>query len=75
MQQRQVKLSREVRPSTLTEAEQSEIAEKVLDCFHEQFGIDVLDDFTIIVTMANGLQVTQGESPTVDLVDHVSYLG
>ena len=71
----EVKLSREVRPSTLTEAEQSEIAEKVLDCFHEQFGIDVLDDFTIIVTMANGLQVTQGESPTVDLVDHVSYLG
>lgn len=71
----EVKLSRAVRPSTLTEAEQSEIAKEILDSFHEHFGINVLDDFTITVTLANGQEVAEGESPTVDLVENVSYLG
>ncbi|WP_236748870.1 hypothetical protein [Acidovorax carolinensis] len=68
-----VHLKRTVNPSALADAEKSEIACRVLDCFHSRIGIDVLDDFVIAVTLPNGQEITDDDTPGAALVGAVSY--
>ena len=39
----------------------SEMASAALDCFHEHVGIAVLDDFSIVATLADGTILTEEE--------------
>ena len=69
----EVNLKRAVDPAAMTIEEKSEIACKVLDCFHDHIGIDCLEDFFIGVSLASGAELVENDTPPVDLVAKVSY--
>ncbi|ADV02164.1 MULTISPECIES: hypothetical protein [Comamonadaceae] len=69
----EVHLKRAVNPAALTDAEKSEIACQVFDCFHDHIGIDFLEDFFIGVSLASGAELVENDTPPVDLVAKVSY--
>lgn len=58
-------LSRKVKLTELTDHEKSEVAKAVLDEFHNQQGIGVLDDFDIQVVLPNGIAIAESD-------DHVA---
>lgn len=68
-----VDLKRAVDPTAMTVEEKSEIACKVLDCFHDHIGIDCLEDFFIGVSLASGAELVENDTPPVDLVAKVSH--
>ena len=69
----EVHLKRAVDPAALTDAEKSEIACQVLDCFHDHIGIDFLDDFNIVVLLPGGQEIVEDGSHVDDLVVRVSH--
>lgn len=72
----ELRLTRPVDIEKLTPAEQSEIAEAVLDDFHDHQGIECLDDFSISVFLPNGDEVTQEDGLTgTSLVAGASHCG
>lgn len=57
----QVRLSREVDLSKLSPGDKSDIAEVVLDSFHNHQGIEVLDDFELSVYLPDGTEIDEDD--------------
>lgn len=66
-------LNRAVEPQDLTTPEKSNLAAAILDCFHEHFGIEVLDDFTIQVLLPDGQEIEDDDLPDAGLVECVEH--
>lgn len=73
----EVHLSRAVAREAMTAAEAGAIAEAVLDSFHDEQGIEELDDFVIEVQLADGTvihEMTDSSAHASDVVDRVEHL-
>ncbi len=71
-----VKLARAVDPRKLGEEDLSAIAGAVLDEFHDNQGIEVLDDFNISAHLPNGAEIIEGDTPSEsDIVSSADYGG
>ena len=73
----ELRLARAVAPLAMTTRESSAIAAAVLNEFHENQGIAVLDDFEITVFLEDGTILEEDDSETLvdDLVAHSEYSG
>lgn len=73
-----VDLNRAASVDDLTEPQLGAIAEAVLDRFHENFGIEVLDDFKISTKLKSGREIAEMESSDLhakDIVFNCDFVG